>query len=181
MRRLLAFFILPIVLTGCAATHMRVVDQKPDFKAEKEATLVIIRDQTLPVIAIWNYLDNKLIGETKGKMYFITRISPGQHYVISESENITVVRMNFEAGKVYYLHQDIWPGAWRANAGLSVMNQSEALKAMKGCAYWEYDPKNPGEDLNPGKYEKGVKDYHIAVEQDPAAYKPFLEYPGYKP
>ena len=181
MKKLLVVFILLHILTGCAATHMIVADKKPDLSVKNNATLVIVRDQTLPVIVIWNYLDNKLIGETKGKMYFIARVRPGLHYVIAESENITVVQMNFEAGKVYYIHQDIWPGGWRANTGLSVLSQTEAVKAMKDCEYWEYNPKNPGKDIDPDKYSQGVKDYNIDVQKNPVAYKPFLQYPGYNP
>jgi hypothetical protein len=160
---------------------MMVVAQKPDFNSESNAMLVIIRNQTLPVIVIWNYLDNKLIGETKGKMYFVTKVSPGLHYVIAKSENTTVIQMDFKAGKAYYLHQDIWPGFWRANTGLSVMSQIEAANAMNDCEYWEYNLKNTGEDLDPAKYEQGIKDYNADLKKNLIAYKSFLEHPGYNP
>jgi hypothetical protein len=49
---------------------------------------VIIRDYFMGnAIVFWNYLDGKLIGETKGKTYFVTNVQSGPHYVIVATEN----------------------------------------------------------------------------------------------
>ena len=180
MKKILLIFLLLFFLGGCSAAHMVAVDKKPDFTSGNDATLVIVRDIFAgKAITVWNYLDGKLIGETKGYTYFIANVSPGLHYVVSESENNTVVQMDFKAGKVYFLRQDIWMGWWRANAGYSVLNKEEALEAIKDCEYWEYDKSNPGEDMNQSEYDQAIKDYHIDVKDKPEEYKPFLEYPGY--
>jgi hypothetical protein len=182
MKKVLAIIFLLYLLAGCGTQHMTVVNEKPNFNNGNNATLVIIRDRPLPVFTINNYLDNKLIGETKPNMYFTASVSPGLHYVITECDNILAVQMNFKAGKVYYLHQDTWPGAVsRVNAGLSVMRQTEAKEQMKGCEYMILDKNNPGADLNTTKYEQAVKDYHIDIKKRPAEYKPFLEHPVYDP
>lgn len=183
MKKLLAVVILSYLFTGCAATHMQVVQEKKSLKVGDQAALVIVRDVFLGnAVAVWNYLDGKLIGETKGNTFFITMVTPGKHYVVSESENVTVVQIDFKPGKAYYLRQDIWMGFWRANAGYSVLSQAEAVKAMKECEYWMYDrDNNPGENIDPAKYAQAIKDYHIDVKKNPAGYKPFLEYEGYKP
>jgi hypothetical protein len=48
-------------------------------------------------IVSWNYLDGKLIGETKGKTYFVINVKPGPYYVIVTTENTAVAHINFQA------------------------------------------------------------------------------------
>jgi hypothetical protein len=180
MKKLFAVFLLLFVFAGCSAKHMLVVDKKSDIKSGKDATLVIVGDKFFgPAETIRNYLDNKLIGEIKSKTYFVTKVSPGQHYVVAAVGNVTVYQMNFKAGKVYFLRQDVWPGFWKANAGYSAMTKDEALKAIKECEYREYDKNNPGEDIDPATYAKGINDYNLDVKKRPDEYKPFIEYQGY--
>ena len=103
MKRLLILSICLILLSGCAATSMVAPDRKPDLAPRTDmATLVIIRDTSFGfAIVFWNYLDGKLIGETKGKTYFVTRVKPGPHYVVVATENAAVAHLNFEPGKIY--------------------------------------------------------------------------------
>jgi hypothetical protein len=177
MKKLLTVFLLLFVFIGCSATHMLVVDKTPALKSENDATLVIVRLSRGG--AIRNFLDNKLIGESKRKTYFVTKVSPGEHYVVTGGENTAVVQMNFKTGKVYFLEQDIWPGAWSANAGYSVLTKDEAVKAIKECELWAYDKNNPGEDVDPSTYVEAIRDYNIDIKARPNEYKPFLEYQGY--
>lgn len=181
MKKFIVILFLAPFFIGCAATHMLVTEKKPDLSSDPNAaTLVIIRDVFLGrAIAVWNYVDGKLIGETKGYTYFITKVKPGKHYVIAESENVTTVQIDFKPNKKYYLRQDIWMGMWRARTGYSVYSSDEAAVAMGKCEFWEYDKNNPGEDLPKEKYEQAIKDYEIGLKNDPKGYKPFLEYPGY--
>jgi hypothetical protein len=182
MKKILGIFILSL-LAGCSSRPpIKAVVQKPDFKPGKNAMLVIIRARPFPIAGpISNYLDNKYIGETRTKTYFSTIVKPGLHYVITDSENITVVRMNFKKGMVYYLYQDISSGAWDKNGPLSVLTGTEAQKSMSECEYIQYNNKNPVADLKPANYAKSVKDYQIDVKKKPDKYKSFLNYPGYNP
>jgi hypothetical protein len=145
------------------------------------ATLVIIRDTSFGfAIVFWNYLDGKLIGETKGKTYFVTRVKPGPHYVVVATENTAVAHLDFQPGKTYYLREGVLMGLWRARtSGFSPMTQQEAVEAMKSCTYMEYDPKRGGEDMDPKLYQQAIADYHTEVKQNPAGFKDMLEYKGY--
>jgi hypothetical protein len=181
MKKLFSIIFLSQFFIGCAATHMLVTEKKPELSADPNAaTLIIIRDMFLGKgIVVWNYVDGKLIGETKGYTYFISKVQPGKHYLIAESENVTTVQMDFKPNKNYYLRQDIWMGIMRARTGYSVYNPDEAAAAMKKCEFWEYDKNNPGEDLPKEKYEQAIKDYEKDLKKDPKGYQPFLEHPGY--
>ena len=61
---------------------------------------MITRDTSFGyAVTFWNYLDGKLIGETKGKTYFVTFVKPGQHYVVVTTENAAVANIDFQPGK----------------------------------------------------------------------------------
>ncbi|MFH0977451.1 MAG: hypothetical protein V1874_16855 [Spirochaetota bacterium] len=189
MKRILAVFILSMLalLAGLAAcgssSNMKESSRKPNFNPGKNsATLVIIRARPFPIVGpISNYLDNRFIGETTTKTYFSTLVKPGLRYVIADAENLTVIRMNFRAGRIYYLYQDISSGAWDKNSALSVLTRTEALKQMNGCEYIQYDNKKPGANLDAARYAQSVKEYHVKAKKNPDDYKPYLNYAGYAP
>jgi len=182
MRRILIVAVCIFLLSGCAATSMVAPDRQPDLAPQSDmATLVIIRDTSFGfAIVFWNYLDGKLIGETKGKTYFVTRVKPGPHYVVVTTENTAVAHLDFQPGKTYYLREGVLLGLWRARTnGFSPVNQQEALEAMKNCTYMEYDPKRGGEDMDPKLYQQAIADYHTEVKQNPEGFKAILEYKGH--
>jgi hypothetical protein len=182
MKRILAVFNLLLLAEYATASNMKAGVQKPNFNPGKNAALVIIRARPFPIAGpIYNYLDNKFIGETITKTYFSTIVKPGLHYVIAETENLTVVRMNFKKGMIYYLYQDLSSGFWDKNNALSVMSHTEAQKSMSECEYIQYNKKNPGANLAPARYAQSIKDYNIKVKKNPEDYKSFLNYQGCKP
>lgn len=182
MKLISAVFIL-LMLAGCGtSTKMKESAGKPNFKPGKNAMLVIIRARPFPIAGpISNYLDNKFIGESGTKTYFSAMVKPGLHYVIAKAEDITVVRMNFKAGRIYYLSQDISSGAWDKNSALSVLSRTEAQKSISECEYIQYNRKNPGANLDSSAYRQSIKDYSIKAKKNPEKYRPFLNYQGYKP
>ena len=181
MRKLLVLALALIVFSGCAATNMITQGVSPNHQISPDtAKLYIIRDTSFGfAIAVSNYLDRKLIGQTKGGTYLIAEVPPGTHYVVASSENTMGLKFDFEKGKRYFLRQDIWPGLWRAQAGLSPYSLKEAEEAMGKCTYMEYDRNNPGEDLDGRLFDQVIRDYEKGVINDPAGYKASLEYKGY--
>jgi hypothetical protein len=185
-KHLLGFLLLlaPILLIGCGGgpKHMIQQEQRPQIKAKSDkAVLVIARTTSVGfAVTIENYLDGKLIGQTKGKCYFITEVAPGQHYVTAHAENWAVARINFEAGKIYFFNQGIFMGIWMARTGFSVMSAEETLKqiAESGTDYYVYNNQKPGEDMSADDF-KGVKeDFEKEVKEDPGRHKDTLEYKG---
>lgn len=181
MKRIALLFVLFALLTGCATTQMSKPETAPELVASPDsALLVIIRDTYLGgAIVFWNYLDGKFIGETMGKTYFITQVPPGEHYVVSATENTGIAHFDFEAGKKYFLRQGVTMGLWRARtSGYFPMTADEANKAVKNCTYLQLDPTNTFPDMEPDLYDQAIKEYHEGVEAHPEAYKELLEYKG---
>ena len=172
------------IFSGCAASHMVTREQGPELSPHPDnATVVIIRDTFFGgAIVIWNYLDGKLIGETKGNTYFVTQVPPGPHYLVSATENTGVAHFDFKPGRIYYLRQGITMGLWRARTtGYYPMTPQEAADSIKGCTYWEYDPSLGGEDMEPGLYKKAIEEYETGIKENPEGYKEILAYEGYDP
>jgi hypothetical protein len=113
-----------LFLFGCGGMWtMNTAEEKisPIAKSDK-AVLVIMRTTSFGYAAVLNnYLDGKIIGQTKGKCYFFTDVEPGEHTLIGKGENSRLHKINFEAGKVYYLQQAIYMGAWSARTEYDIM------------------------------------------------------------
>ena len=182
MRKIFILAVCIFLFSGCATTSMIAPDRKLDLTPRADSsTLVIIRDAFMGTgIVFWNYLDGKLIGETKGKTYFVTNVKPGPHYVVVTSENTAVAHLNFKPRKIYYLREGVTMGLWRARtSGFSPLNPQEAREAMNNCTYWEYDPKLGGENMEPKLYQQAIANYNEEVKQNPEGLKNMLEYRGY--
>jgi hypothetical protein len=181
MKKLILALICISIVSGCATSHMIKSEEKPTIAPKPEnATLVIVRETWFGgAIVFWNYLDRKLIGETKGCSYFITEVPPGPHYVISSTENTGVAHFDFKPQKVYYLRQGVTVGIWRARTtGFYPMTNQQAADAMKGCTYYRLDPESGGEDLDAEVFKNAVAEYESGVKEHPEGYKELLKYDG---
>jgi len=181
MKKSILMIAFIFLLASCATTHMAQPDKAPELTSSSDkATLVIVRETFFGgAIVFWNYLDQKLIGETKGKTYFVTSVAPGPHYVVIATENTAVAHFDFKPGKTYFLGQGVAMGLWRARtSGFYPMTQEDAAKAIKDCTYLAYDPKTGQEDMDPQLYRKAIDEYQKDVKENPDKFKDILEYDG---
>ena len=181
MKRVFLLVLFVSLISGCATTQMLMPEKPPEFGAMPDmAQLVIIRDTYFGgAIVFWNYLDGKFIGETKGKTYFITSVQPGEHYVVSATENTGVAHLNFQAGKNYFLRQGVLMGMWRARtSGFFPIPALEAKEVIQDCTYLQLDPAKTFPDMEPELYQKAIEEYEAGIKENPEAYKELLEYKG---
>jgi hypothetical protein len=162
---------------------MITMDTKPSLAAKSDkAVLVIVRTTSWGGgLVIDNYLDGKMIGQTRGKSFFIADVKPGEHFVMARAENVAAARINFEAGRIYFLDQSIYPGFWMARTGFSPMTAEEGKKQISesGCDYRVYDTNNPGPDMEAKDYNETKADFEKEVKEDPKRHKNILEYKGF--
>jgi hypothetical protein len=65
---------------------------------------------------------------------------PGIHYVVSETENTGVAKLDFIAGKSYFLRQGVCFGVLRLRTtGFFPITAEEAQKVIPGCTYLQLD------------------------------------------
>jgi hypothetical protein len=181
VKKLLLLLLMLSLLSGCATTSMVTLDQPPDLAPRPDqATLVIIRNTFFggPIV-FWHYLDGTFIGETQGRSYFITPVTPGPHYVAVASENNAVAHFDFKPGKTYYLGEGVTMGVWRARtSGFYPMTQEAALEAMASSSYLHYDPARGGENMDAALYQQAIEDYEQDAKENPDAYQDILLYDG---
>lgn len=181
MKELFMILFCLLVLSGCATTHMTKLDEGPALiSTPDQATLVIIRETFYGSgVVFGTYLDGTLIGETIGKDYFITLVSPGSHYVVIAAENTGVAHFDFKAGQTYFLGQGVTMGVWLVRtSGFYPMSIEASESAMKACNYTVYDPQKGGEDMDPQLYQQAINEYLNEVKSNPDGFKDMIDYKG---
>jgi hypothetical protein len=178
----LTLMFVTLAVVACrSGMNMIMKDAKPALAPKKDAAVLVIM-RTTPFGAgyvVSNYLDGKMIGQTQHKAFFITDVRPGKHYVVSQADNKDAVRINFEAGRIYFLQQGIYPG-WNATSRFSVMTPDEFKLQAPEAIYYVLDTQNPGKGMDAKDYKEAIDDFEKLSREDPPRYKAFTGYKGYK-
>jgi len=176
---LFVLLILPIFLGGCVSgIHMIAKEGKPAISAKSnKALLVIIRTTSFGSgYVVDNYLDGIMIGQTQGKMFFITDVTPGVHYVVSHADNSDTARLKFESGKIYLLQQGIFPG-WNITTRFSPVTVDEFAQQVKEATYVVYDTQHPGKDMSDKDFKEAKEDFEKEIKN--GEHKDVLQIKGY--
>jgi hypothetical protein len=179
IRMLIMTALAGLLLCGCAEKfHMVAREDSPAFAPKPDkALLVIIRTATFNGDEIFNnYLDGRMIGQTRGRTAFLTDVAPGRHYVTSRAENVDTIRLNFEAGRIYFLLQGIYPG-WTATSRFTSLTIEEFKKEASEAEFFSYDAVHPGKDLSIKEFTEAKNS--AAREGKDESRKELLEYRGY--
>lgn len=176
---LCVLLILPVFPGGCASgIHMIAKEGKPAISAKSDkAVLVIIRTTSFGWGSVVdNYLDGKMIGQTQGKMFFVTDVTPGAHYVISHADNTDTARLKFESGRIYLLQQGIYPG-WNITTRFSPITPEEFAKEAQEATFVVYDTQHPGKDMSDKDVKEAKDDFEKEVKN--GEHKDTLQIKGY--
>src|SRR5580765_3383731 len=95
-------------------------DQDKD-KKEKEEPLTETEKQIETKLAV----DGHWVGVNRGNNYFYFTLDPGMHYFCSQAENHSVLALQVEAGKTYYLQQKITMGLMKARNKLVTVDEAK--------------------------------------------------------
>ncbi|WP_044874755.1 DUF2846 domain-containing protein [Pseudomonas sp. LFM046] len=125
------------LLSGCASVPMESPEKDQELKAfpapsQDQAGLYIFRDTSLGgALKKTVKVDGKVIGETAPNTYFYRLISPGPHVLATESEfSDNTLDLNAEAGKNYYVRQNIKLGVFVGGANLEQVSEAEGQKGV---------------------------------------------------
>ncbi|MFN6962665.1 MAG: DUF2846 domain-containing protein [Pyrinomonadaceae bacterium] len=108
-------------------------DQHPTPDAPADKALVYVMRTTIIGYKIHSKLavDGKWVGTNRGKTYFFITLDPGEHFICSESENQDAARLTVEAGKTYYLQQQVKAGMWKARTKLALLDEAKGKEELK--------------------------------------------------
>jgi len=77
-------------------------------------------------------LDNESIGDTGPHTYAFRQIEPGKHTITSKAEKDATIDFTAEAGKNYYVRQEVKMGVWAARTGLVLEDEATGENGVKG-------------------------------------------------
>ena len=120
--------------TGAEVNYIADTDKSkhPTGVETAEKALIYVMRPTM----IGNKVQTKLAvdgewkGVNRGNNYFFFSLAPGQHYFCSRAENKSVLVLRIDAGKTYYIQQEIRMGIVKARNELAVMSDDQGKEKL---------------------------------------------------
>ena len=98
------------------------------------AVVFILRPSTLGfAISMRLDCDSFLVGWVAAKTYLYTVLDSGDHIFKALSENEFHLKIHLEAGKIYYIEQEVKMGFAFARTKLKILNDEEGKKYLSKC------------------------------------------------
>jgi hypothetical protein len=126
------------LLAGCASVPMASLQQDTEAKAfttvPGKANIYVYRNESFgSAVKMPLTLDGKIAGQSGPKTYFKWSVDPGQHEIASITENTSRLTLNTDAGKNYFVWQEVKMGMWTAQSQLHEVTEEEGRKGVLEC------------------------------------------------
>ena len=130
------------LLTGCASVPMASPEhdaQAKSFAAQPDkANIYLYRNESMgAAVKMDVVLDNNPVGKTVAKSYMKLEVSPGQHTIVSKAENDDVLNINTEAGKNYFVWQEVKMGILYARNLMHLTDEQTGKAGVLECKLLE--------------------------------------------
>jgi len=127
-----------LMLSGCASVQkesLAVNEKAKQFTPEKEfANVYLYRDEVFGGAIRMNVtVDGKLSGATGPMTFFNWKLEPGNHVFKSLTENTAVLTLDVDAGKNYFIWQEVKMGMWAAGSQLHKVTYDTGKEAVLKC------------------------------------------------
>jgi hypothetical protein len=138
MKKLFLMILFSLILFGCASVPMAPLEAdshaKLFFKPQNKAVIYLFRDTVFGgESALAVYLDNKYAGHTAANTYCMWIVSPGEHTIRSQAEDVSILRINTVVGKQYFVRQELSLGWAMARSTLQEVSDEEGKAAILHC------------------------------------------------
>jgi hypothetical protein len=127
-----------ILASGCASVQMASPEQDAAAKSftvkPGMANIYVYRNETFgAALKMPVALDGKLVGDTASKTYLLLPVAPGPHTVLSKTENDSTVQINAEAGRNYFVWQEVKMGMFAARSQLQLVDEATGKAGVAEC------------------------------------------------
>lgn len=125
-------------LAGCASVPMASQEADASAKAFQPrpgmANIFLYRNETFgAAVAMTVSLDGKVMGRTGPQTYFLWEVAPGRHEIASHTENTSKLTIDVQAGRNYYVWQEVKMGMFQPGSLLQEMSEVEGRKGVMEC------------------------------------------------
>jgi hypothetical protein len=134
----LAAIVVVSAISGCASVQK--ADQGASTRAKVFAPLTdkgvvyVYRDELLgAAIKMPVKVDDLVAGQTGPKSFLQLALSPGHHTIASLTEKDATVSLDVEAGKTYYVWQEVKMGLMSARSALHVVSADVGKAGVRKC------------------------------------------------
>lgn len=79
------------------------------------------------------YLDGRLMGKTGAQTFFVFEVSPGKHSLMSKAENESKLELVVEAGRNYFVWQEVKMGVLYARNLLQLVDDAAGRAGVAEC------------------------------------------------
>lgn len=133
---LLPIGVLIALLSGCASVPMASLEQDAtakDFSTQpNKASVFIYRNENYgAAVPVTVSVNGKTLGQTAAMTYFRLNVAPGKYTINSHAEDVSVLGLDVDAGKNYFVWQEIKMGMWSAR---SKLQQVDEIKGRAGVS-----------------------------------------------
>lgn len=129
---------LVLVTSGCASVPMASLDDDAQgklfaVKPDKSNIYVYRNEGFGGAIAMTVSLDGKVAGQSGPQTYFLWEVAPGSHEIASHAEDVSKLTLTTEAGRSYYVWQEVKMGLWMARSLLQQVDEETGRKGVLEC------------------------------------------------
>jgi hypothetical protein len=126
-----------VMLYGCASVNKApasVDAESKQFKANAAVSQVYVyRDETMgSAISMPVTVDGKMAGSTGPHSFFKFDLPAGSHTITSQDKESSL-SLTTEAGKLYFVWQEVKMGAFSAGSKLQLVSEEKGKKGVADC------------------------------------------------
>jgi len=125
----------PRVAAGDDEEYVEFTEDHPLGQPEAGKALIYVLRPTSMGAAVKSFfiVDDTPVGINRGSSYFFIQVDPGKRLFWSKSENVDALELAVEAGKPYYIQQQVQMGGFRARTKLEVLGEAAGQAALAKC------------------------------------------------
>jgi hypothetical protein len=137
---LAALFVIAALVSGCASVPMANSERDTQAKtfagpAAGKANVYVYRNEAIgSLVKMDLVLNGKPIGQTTGMTFVVLEVPPGKHNLVSKSENESRIELVTEAGKNYFVWQEVKMGVLYARNLLQLVDEKTGKAGVAECS-----------------------------------------------
>jgi len=140
LKRVLVFGVVvaAVIAGGCASVPMASSEMDSAAKSfavkPGKANIYVFRNESMgAALKMTLVLDGKLVGSTAAKTYVLLEVAPGNHTLISKTENDSTLTVSTVAGRNYFVWQEVKMGAFSARSALQLVDETKGRAGIAEC------------------------------------------------